>query len=295
MQSRADTAMNMSNAQVPRITAEAFTDHEQACFHVSKFVLKTHSALSEDDMLYAANFICSMYNHYAELSSRTNPFSKDQLIRILVYANTNTICKFALLFNSELDEAIKSRNTLNLTHILLGPKEMFVELYDNSYLSSEQQNFIMRMLAREIAAFTQVYERVEEHVLDLDSIHTHCSTQSMAYNSTQSSIVELTTKCYEEVCLIGSTILREDSARAIMAQNENPPENIYTVDKLPSQTLPSVYCFNTLDLMEALMHEPPLNPKTQQPLSPQALTMIRHRFAKEIALYRRFHDTQHIV
>lgn len=293
MQSRDDTALDMLDVQTHRVMAEAFTDAEQACFSVSKFVLETHPALSEGDILYAANFICSTYNHYAEPSSRTNPFSKDQLIRILVYANTHTICKFAVLFNSELDEAIKSRNALNLTHILLGPKEMFVELYDNPYLSSEQHNFIMRMLAREVAAFTQVYDHVQQHVLDLDSIHTRCNTQSISYNTSQNTITALATKCYEDVCLIDSNILREDAARAIMAQNETPPENIYTVDKLPSQNVPSVYCFNTLDLMEAMMHEPPLNPKTQQPLSPQALTMIRNRFAKELALYRRFHDTQH--
>lgn len=285
--------------------AIAISDTELAYFHTIRFVLKTHKYLNDNDIDYASNFICSFYSHsHDNLSSGSLLLTDDQLIMFLVYSNQRGICKFALIFNEELDNSIKSKDDTKLKRILLGPKEMFVELYDNTFLPPDDRDFIIRLIARESFATVLLIQLLKQKILNLeDIVDTYSSLQDFSNRSSdfilqdspihKAQIVTLTTKCYDEVCIQDSTILEDDQVRAIMSKYEQSPDSIYTIDNSPSSKTPQVYCFNTLDLISSVTSNNPINPKSQQPFSPYALTIINQRFHKEIAMYRRYLQITH--
>ena len=287
------TASEQTTPYVEIGSAAAMSDYELACFHATKYVLQSHKYLSEKDIVFASNFITSFYEQSQRRREDTS-FTEDQLILFFVYADLSSICKFALLFNAALDNAIINEDTNTIVELILGPKEKFVELYDNPYLKENQRNFITRLLAREIAAFTSAFQALKEKILNFDVIDNTCSQETFSIDATEEENVThvtlLATRCYEEVCIQDATIRREDAPRALMAKSEKPAENVYTVDKAPGEISPSVYCFNTLDLMNAMMVNPPINPKTSKPFSDYSVHVINQRFSKELALYRRYYE-----
>ena len=251
--------------------AIAFSDAELACFHAVKYILHTHKSLSENDITYSANFISSFY------ALRENVLTDDQLVMFLVYADKSGICRFALIFNEELDTAIKNKDRTGLKRLLLGPKEMFIELYDNTFLSNEDRDFILRLIARESFAMMLALGLLKKN------------SESFTAN-----VVTITTKCYDEVCIQDSKLLEDDPERAVMSKHEKPPESVFTVDKPKSSRTPSVYCFNTLDLIKAVTETVPINPKTGEPFSDYSLKVIRDRFRKEINMYRRYRQIKYV-
>ncbi|CAH6420818.1 Hypothetical protein HVR_LOCUS1298 [uncultured virus] len=298
--------------------AVAVSDAELSCFHVIRYILHTHKSLSEEEINYAANFVSSFYAHsYDKLQLRDKSFASihsdklntagpsvqqnldtenlltdDQLVMFLVYADQSGISKFALTFNEELDNAIKAKDENTLKRILLGPKEMFVELYDNTFLSTEDREFIIRLIARESFAAILALELIKKKILNLESIDDKCTAETFTVTAekldNKIQVTTIATKCYDEVCIQDAKILEDDPARAIMSKYEKPPESIFTVDKPESDQTPSVYCFSTLDLIDAVTEEIPINPKTGEPFSNYALKIIKDRFHKEIDMYRRY-------
>lgn len=273
--------------------AAAMSDYELACFHATKYVMQTHKSLSESNIIFASNFITSFYEQ-SQRRQGDNSFTEDQLILFLVYADRSGICKFALMFNAALDAAIITEDTNTIMELILAPKEKFVELYDNPYLTDNQRNFITRLVAREIAAFTSAFEALKEKILNFEVIDNTCRQETFSVDAIEDGkvthVTMLATRCYEDVCIQDATIRREDAPRALMAKSEKPAENVYTVDKAPGEISPSVYCFDTLDLMNAMMSNPPINPKTSNPFSDYSVRIINQRFSKELALYRRYYE-----
>jgi len=250
--------------------AIAITDNELACFHFVHHILQSHKNLTLDDIHYASNYISSFYSYSLNTPISSPPLLDDtQLIMFLVYSDQNGICKFALIFNEELDTAIKSRDDILLKRLLLGPKEMFIELYDNAFLSSEERDFIIRLISRESFAIMLSIELFKNNPFDINSNNT-------------SSI------CYDQVCFQDAKILDDDYVRATMSKYEKPSSSVFTIDKSPYSNTPNIYCFDTLDLISSVTEPLPINPKTNQPFSSYSLNLINQRFHKEIAMYRRY-------
>ena len=274
-----------SNYEQDTSPAIAISDCELVFYYACSYILRTHARLEPEDIRYAANYISSFYSHSCN-TSNSSSLTDNQLIMFLVYADQTGICKFALIFNEELDTAIKSRDDVTFKRILLGPKEMFVELYDNTFLSTEDRDFIIRLIARESFSLMSALELLKKKILEplpyednLDfSLHPNCSDK----------FAFLTNSCYEQVCIQDSQILEDDFARATMAKHEKTPQSVFTVDKSPSSKTPQVYCFNTLDLIASVTENIPINPKTGEPFSDYSIKIINQRFPKEINMYRRY-------
>lgn len=283
--------------------ALAMTDSELACYHAVRYILRYHKQLTENDIQYASNYISSFYSNSYDSHSydslQENPeadnvLNDEQLVLFLVYADQRGIGKLALTFNEELDAAIKAKDTISLKKILLGPKEMFIELYDNPYISNEDREFVIRLISREMFAATLALGLLKKKILNLETIDDKCTSETLTFEAQKDSgvvnIAVLATKCYDEVCIQDAKILEDDQVRAIMSQREKTSESVYTVDKPQNSSTPQVYCFNTIDLITAMTDDIPINPKSKEPFSDYALKVIRQRFSKEISMYRRYKE-----
>jgi hypothetical protein len=280
--------------------AIAFTDAELSVFYAVFHVLRSHKNLTESDVEYAANYISSFYA-YSQDRLQIDPkippiespiLSDDQLIMFLVYADRSGICKFALIFNDELDLAIRTRNDILLKSIVTGPREMFIELYDNAFLNQEDREFVIRLVSREIFAMNLTFELLKRKIINLEQIDLQCLSETMSSHIEQDRqgihMSTLTTKCYDEVCIQDARILEDDLVRASMSRYEKTPSSVYTVDKPINSSTPQVFCFETLELIAAMTEEIPINPRTRQPFSQYSVQIIYQRFRKEIEMYRRY-------
>lgn len=285
---------SLTNFEISTVTA--LSDNELAYFHHIKYVLRSHKQLTENDINYASNYITSFYSyshHISHLNSRNNQvLDNEQLNIILVYADQKGIGKFALIFNEKLDVSIKTRNNTLLKSILLGPKEIFIELYDNPYLSDDDREFMIRLISREMFAMTMSIEMLKRR----DSVFTDnvCKLKTTnIYGKNERGVINMTllsTKCYDEVCIQDAKILADDSVRAIMSQYEKPSESVYTIDKASNTSNPQVYCFDTIELLSYVTENIPINPHTNSPFSEYSLKLIHQRFNKEISMYRRYKE-----
>jgi hypothetical protein len=274
--------------------ALATTDDELACVHITRYILNSHKQLTTDDIGFAINYISSFYSYSLDIlkdnPDADNILTEDQLIMFLVYADQRGICKFALIFNETLDLSIKNKNTTELKNLLLGPKDMFIELYDNTFLRNEDREFTIRLISREMFALKLAIGLIKKKVLE--TFDDKCASESMTVIADKEGpaiqITSLATRCYDEVCIQDAKILEDDMARAAMSKYEKPAETVYTVDKSSSTSIPRAYCFETIELIAAVVQETPINPKTKEQFSEYSLKLIQQRFHKEIAMYRRY-------
>ena len=266
----------------------SITDEEVTCFHMVKHVMKFHKQLSPEDVKFASNYICSFYNYTKSLSK--SPFDEEKLLLFLTYANQKGVCKFALTYNSSLDRAIKSRNKTELKNLLTGLSEYsFVELYDNPFLSEADKKAIERLLVREFFSTKLTLSLVKEKVFNADLIDDNCNEVSYEEERDESgNLVSLSKECYETVCIQDSKVLGCSQIDGCLIKHDRLPSKVYTVDG----TEPQVYCFDTLELIDAVTNKTPSNPITGQPFTQYALKLIDRRFHKEIALYRRYKSTR---
>lgn len=260
-------------------------------YHVSKYVLSTHPALNPDDIEFAANYIAN---------SNPTPrdvLSKQNLIQFLVYSNKNTICRFALTFNDELDRVIIARDLLELNALMNSSPDVFVELYDNPRLHPEEQTLVYSSLARLQYATKLVLDGIrEEHNIESIDLVGYCSS------------------CYNYSCMEYCEASGLDPISSQMSQYNEVPRYIYAVDHAPgvrnigvnippnpfktsssrnNQTCntPMSYCFDVLDIVASLATTGPThgyNPQSQQPMSRYAYQTLSQRFAKEIKMYKRY-------
>lgn len=269
------------------VTALALTDDELTYFHATRYVLRTHKNLSPDDIRFVSNYVASF-----RASGSNDDFNDDQFAMFLAYADVTGIGKFALIFNEELDSAIKSQDSNALHDMLLGPKEMFVEVYDNPFLTDDDRESSLLMLSRSIYANKLMLDELRKLITSLENIDDSCSTDSAltAETSTSSGVstVTIAARCYQAVCIQESKILSEDAVRAQINMNDKPPQQVYAVDKSASKLTPQVYCFDTLELLKAVSQDNAINPKTNEPFSPEALNLIKQKFHRELAMYRRY-------
>ncbi len=281
-------SLSLDKSEISPVTA--LIDNELTYFHIIKHILQSHKNLTDSDIQYGSNYITSFYSHSGSSTKTNHILDNEQLNMILVYADQKGIGKYALLFNEKLDYSIKTRNTTLLKSILLGPKEIFVELYDNPYLSDDDREFTIRLISREMFALTMSLELVKNKLLNFEPNICHSINVYEETRNGTTNMAILTTKCYDEVCIQDAKILADDSVRAIMSQYEKPPDSVYTIDKSTHEDLPKVYCFNTIELLSYITETVPINPHTNAPFSEYSLKIIHQRFNKEIAMYRRYKE-----
>lgn len=247
--------------------AIAITSDELACFTITKHILASHKQLSADDIHYATNYITNFYSY--------NHVNTDHIVKFLVYADRDGICKFALTFNDKLDTIIKTRDVISLKEMLLGPKEMFIELYDNIFLSNEDREFIIRLISREMYAMTSTISNL---IMENFAMPTN----------------NILVQCYDDICIQDANILQDDKTRALMSKYERTPESIYTIDKSKNSSTPHVYYFNTIELIAAVCQNTPVNPQSGEVFSDYTLKIIRRRFYKEIAMYSKYKQIKNL-
>lgn len=245
------------------------THEEVSCFFMINHVLKSHKKLSEEDIKFASNYICSMYTYYSQ-QLNSAPFDEFKLLMFLTYTHQKGICKFALLYNTDLDRVIMSRDKKSLKKLMLSMSEdLFVELYNNPSLSQEDRESIERLVVKEYYAVKLALNSLREKLLDSENLE------------------QLTLKCYNNVCIQDSKLLNYDKADVVFSKHECSPEKVYTVDKA-AKGEPFIYCFDVLDLLEAITNKIPINPITNQRFSSYTIELINRRFRKEILLYKRY-------
>lgn len=259
--------------------AFAFADSELSCFYSVNYVLQTHKNLTLADINYASNYIASFYE-YGLSNPKMNQkvFSDKELTQFLVYANQSRIGMFALSYNDQLDFAIKNKNNVLLQGLLLGPRTMFIELYDNPFLSPEDQRFVLQLVNREFDTVTLFLNTLKENILQYTE----------RYPNTFSC---LNNECYNAVCLHDST----HNISAIMSAHETIPSSVFTVDKPPTSNTPYVCCFNILELLDAVTNPNPINPRTNAPFSSYTLKLINQRFHKELSMYQRYKQLRSVI
>jgi hypothetical protein len=266
----------------------SYTNEKLACFNIIKYVLQTHddktlTSLSIDEINDTAEYISDLYVN--------GTLTKEQLIRFLVFSDQSGICKFALTFNNELNRSIINGDSNILKQLLTGSDEMFVELYDNPLLSSSDADYIFRMLDREWHAMSYTFElsKIENPNL-ADDIDRKCNISTIEGNiNDDNTLSVVATKCYDDVCIYDGKILNDDLVRANMSKYDKPPSTVYTIDKPPTDINPQIFCFSTLELLDAVTSSStPINPKTGYPFSQYSLQLINQRFHKEIPLILRY-------
>lgn len=227
--------------------AIAISVNELARFYLASHVLTTHTKLNSDDIVYAANYICTICNDKFE-----------QFLQILTYIWQDKLCKFALTFNKELDTAIKRRDASSLKKILTGPKEMFVELYDNIFLTDEQKFYLIRQLSKERFAIHNTFE-----ILKDDTLH-------------NKNIGQILNKSYElsntqDAKLGDSPLLKYDFSR----------KSIYIIEDYMFAKI--AYCYGIIDLSLILLED------NQSKF--QNVDKLKDDYKLEIALVKRYKQT----
>ena len=225
----------------------AILSDEIICFRLLSDSLSFRSTLSSSDIIYTCNYLTSFYSFLPSI------YKKHNLALFLVYIRQ----QFALTFNSTLDLAIKSKDHLMLQRLFLGPREMFVELYNNVLLTPSDKNFILRYLSNQLLL-----------ILDLLSGKQVCSSNICFSPSLPSS----------------------NNLSFILSSSDTIPSYVYIVDVSPSDHsfhTPQVFYISTFDIVKSLCTNN-INPKTSFPFSPSSISQLRSRFRKEIALYTHY-------
>ena len=271
--------------------ALAVTEQELSYFRTARYILRSHDTLTEKEITTGASMIASIF---ASTTGVDIDDIDDQFGLFMVYADRKGLGKFALTYNEELDEIIRSKMNLLLQQILFGPKEMFIEIYDNDYLTEEDKSSLLRVLSREMVGAVKFLESIRSRSSDLDFPDDICNYQAIETNISRergtANLTTISSKCYDEVCLEDSQMVNTDKVWATVAKYESPPTTVQTVDTPSSYSTPMIYCFELLDLLNAITEDPPINPQSQEPFSPMSLALIKRRFSKEIAMYRRYKD-----
>jgi len=212
------------------------------CEKFASEALATHEYLTKDEIAYGTNYLCNL----------NLPSEKLALVLAMISKKTNT-GRFALIFNQDLDNALKVQDGKLLMRLLNGDNYLF-EVYDSG-LTPEELKKVQEMVLREVGAIRNAIE----------------SGRSEITRPCQ----ELYQQCYDQVCL---------QMKTFPVQSELP-NNIYTVDN------DETFCFDYTTLIEALAQPTPRNPLTGELFSRQALELLLPRYAPEIKMYKRYLET----
>lgn len=254
-----------------------------SCYKILNEALSTHRSLNDSDIEYAIDIVCQLR------PSITN----EQFALIILYLAKDTYTgKFALSFNQDMDVAVKRRDPELIKLLLYGPVEMFVELYDNPELNEKEVVHIKRMFNREYNALLSALENgAQQSNQDIDYL-IPCKDKETVFARKmmgKESSLTLYRRCYGEVCL--AEVESQGHASRIDAellQADQIARKIYAPDVAPGKHIPSIYCFETDELIPLLSQASPINPYTGYEFSDFSLGILHRKFSKEIKMYKRY-------
>nr|QBK90849.1 MAG: uncharacterized protein LCPAC201_01500 [Pithovirus LCPAC201] len=249
--------------------------------------LTTHDALNSDDIKFALQLNCDL-------------LSDQQLAIIIVHlCKTTDIGKFSLLYNYNIDMAIKSRDLSWLMRLLQVDDQMaFPELYrQKSVFTIKEQDAIYRTHTREYNAAFQLVKTGDkitppysQYLIKSCPVYQK-DTSKVLSSSFHDGVVKSdgrTKVSLYQTCLEGVCIAEKTPSNINFTSLSTDDTDMIMVPSRESNGLAKVQCFNIIDLTKAVSTDPAVNPTTGKPFDLAVLQMIRNRLAKEIKLYRYF-------
>ena len=250
------------------------------CQRLLTEVLSTHEALNDEDIVFAVDLGC-----------QAQGLTNIQILGNFVTHScqlTNT-GRFSLSFNYALDQAIKSRNGDRFIALATSPSQnIWLEVYDNAELTSDERKIILDMYNRELVVFLNILEQGSTEagslVLPCDRIKECHPTDINNQGKTC-----LYSNCYRDVCLAESKVFQipESGRLALPDQSDQIPGTVMVPD-IREGFLRVVHCFDFITLIRSLSTVPIINPITEKPFSPEGLRLLLSRYEKEIKMYRRY-------
>lgn len=207
----------------------------------------------KEKVIYSVNYLTNLYNHIKTNNIVTNKLNCNrQLALFITLSDEVSIGKYAFCFNQELRNAINNKNITLLTNLFLGPKEMFIEIYNNEYLLYSDKRILITNLAK---CMTKNIMCVLNCGYDRENREKYCSCND-------SDILDK----YEGV---------------------NLEKYIYVPD-ITENNLVYINIFDTVSLVESLSNNCSINPKTKKPFTKSVSDCLTTKLRKEISMYKKY-------
>lgn len=239
------------------------TQEQMKVHNTLKKVLATHREIKQEKLEKALDFLCSKIRKLDRNS-----------LQFLVFANKDGIGRLAFTFNHELDLAIADGDMLLLHHLLMGPKDMFIEIYHNKYLNEHQKESLI--LTLKIAAVA-MKKSVENDGTSNKCDYTHKISEDDKFQVKNKNLLEshstFQRNCYKDVELSFQLESEEKS--------EIPKKSHYKGDLV--DTIKALY--RSKDNFNV---EHPTNFKLK--MHPMVAFILKDRLEKEIAMYARYQE-----
>ncbi len=221
-------------------------DADVVYYHHLFSLFSKHTVLTTDDREYGINVMVNFY--------RLNKNSSRGLNYLLFNKQS-----LALSYKKQMFVAIKNRNIDSICNLLSQSRILsYPELYDNSHLDITIKHNLISSFEKEELRLNAIFSRINYVNGAIDCISPLiCNLPSQNATDCLTNIKS----CVIEV-----------------------PEFTYAVDRPIDKLLPYTFCFDTLELLEAVAKEDKINPETGTPFSPFALQNIETRFPVELAM-----------
>ncbi len=249
--------------------------------------LTTHNDLNPEDIKFALQLNC-------------NNFSDQQLAIIIVHlCKITDIGKFSLLYNYNIDKAIKSRDLSWLMRLLQVDHQMaFPEFYQQRLgFTVKEQTAIHRAHTREYNAAFQLVKTGDkitppysQYLIKPCPVYQKDSSKVLS-SSFHDGVVKgdgRTKVSMYQTCLEGVCIAEKTHSNINFTSLSSDNSDMVMLPIKESSGMIKVQCFNLIDLTKAVSIDPAINPTTSLKFDPVVLRMIRKRLAKEIKMYRYF-------
>lgn len=182
-------------------------------------------------------------------------------------ANQNGIGRFAFTFNKALDRAIKQRNNEKISALISGGANMFIEVYDNKYLTLTERNSLIRLLTHQQLANVRLFQTMKKKITNpISSKEFHSLSEEYLLLIARNDYRNLLPDCFSHIFSVNQ-----------LAENK-----IYIVDRGEK------YQVDLVDILESITVTPCLNPRTKNIMTNRDVEFIKKRLNLEIKLYLRY-------
>lgn len=259
--------------------AVTFDQKSFSVLKISAYILQSKKNLSKEQIAWVSE-------HVRHLSNKT---TNEQIATFLAYANQNSIGKFALLFNRDLDHAVENKDQYLLHSLIMGPKEMFIELYTNKKLLEVQKKVLFAKVAMEITLISTVLENTEiaSKLESLLSKNDGCLLEerdfrelSMTLGNNEIVTMSGIFKACQDICFHDAEIQYAKIGDIEWMNEKEFPENLSCFDIL--ELVEFLYCINN--------GEKVINPHTNEPFQALTIISLNEKLSKEILLYERYRE-----
>lgn len=252
-------------------------EDELTYYYMISSSLSTNKYYDESDVNMVCNYLVNIYTN----NRQNREYIHSKIIKFCVYTDLKGVSKFALTFNQKIMKYIKEKNMDSLESIIFTKSEQFAEIYENKYLSSSQQNYILLQLNKEFQAMELFYS-ISNH--NIDQIITNMKNSCYGIECFNN----LKEFCYDDVCI--QSCDKNCFFSKITSNIHRPPCSVYTIDKPQNSEYPVIYNFNIINLLIAMMTNQ-INPLSGYKFSDYTILAVNRRFPIEILMVKYFLET----